>query len=46
MHAQRGTRRKTGKETEHGSLEEMIGQEEEEEEDTERGEAANNKAIK
>ena len=43
-HAQRGTRRKTGKETEHGSLEEMTGQEEEE--DTEREEAANNKAIK
>ena len=45
-HTQKGTRRKKGKENEDGCLEEMIGQEfeEEEEEDTQGEEAANNKA--
>ena len=41
---QKGARRKKGKENEDGFLEGMIGQEEEEAEDTQGEEAANNKA--
>ena len=43
-HTQKGTRRKKGKENEDRFLEELIGQEEEEQEYTQGEEADNNKA--